>query len=69
MEVPRKTVDELKALMDRNEQVTIIDVRQPAAYRTSPWKIKGAVYVDPDDEQALMAAVGSLDKSAPIVVY
>lgn len=69
MDIPRITVDEVKAKMDRGESMIILDVRQPGAYSSSPRKIPGASYVDPNDEQALAAFARPLDKKTPIVTY
>lgn len=69
MDIPRITVEEVKAKMDRGDTMVILDVRQPAAYSTSPRKIKGAVYVDPNNDEALAAAAAPLDKQTPIVAY
>ncbi len=41
--VPRITVDELKAKLDRGESIVILDVRSGGAYRSSKVRIKGAV--------------------------
>ena len=35
MDVPRITVHELKAIMDKGEPITILDVRQSSGYSTS----------------------------------
>jgi len=69
MEVPRITVHELKAMMDKGESITILDVRQSSAYSTSSKKIKGAVYLDPNNDPAIMEFVKTLDKDSPIVTY
>jgi len=47
--VPRIPIDELKAKLDRGENVIIIDVRSPGGYDRSPVKIKGAIRIAPID--------------------
>src|SRR5262245_30451176 len=39
------TADELKAILTKNEPVTIIDLRSSATYYDDPSKIKGALHV------------------------
>ena len=43
--VPRITVQELKAKMDKGEDVVIIDVRAGREYEDSKIKIKGAIRI------------------------
>ncbi|HAK88531.1 MAG: hypothetical protein A2077_01795 [Nitrospirae bacterium GWC2_46_6] len=69
MEVPRITTDELKAMMDRGEALTILDVRQPGAYATGNKKIKGAVYLDPNNDAAIKEFAKGLDKNGTIIAY
>jgi rhodanese-related sulfurtransferase len=69
MEVPRITVDALKAMMDRGKEVTILDVRQPEAYASSNKKIKGSVYLDPNNDAAIKEFAKGLDKNSTIVAY
>jgi rhodanese-related sulfurtransferase len=69
MDVPRITVHELKAIMDKGELITILDVRQSSGYSTSSKKIKGAVYLDPNNDAAIMEFVKTLDKDSPIITY
>lgn len=69
MEVPRITVDELKAVMDRGDAVIILDVRQPESYAGSTKKIKGSVYLDPNNEAAIKEFAKGLDKNSAIVAY
>ena len=42
--VSRITVDELKAKLERNEPVTIIDVRSPEGFANSSTTIKGSIH-------------------------
>lgn len=69
MEVPRITVDELKAMMDRGDAVIILDVRQPESYASSTKKIKGSVYLDPNNDAAVREFAEGLDKDSTIVAY
>jgi len=69
MEVPRISVDELKTMMDKNDPVLILDVRGSAAYATSHRKIKGAVFLDPNDNDAINKYAETLDKNIPVVAY
>lgn len=43
----RITVKELKAKMDKGEDIVILDVRTSRSYMESKVKIKGAVRIDP----------------------
>lgn len=49
MEVTRVTVDEVKERMDRGEQFTFVDSRNPKAWEEAETKVAGAIRV-PDDE-------------------
>lgn len=69
MEVPRTTVDELKAMMDRDEPVIILDVRRPEAYASSDKQIKGAVRLDPENDAAIKEFAKGLEKNSAIVAY
>ncbi|MBI5640113.1 MAG: hypothetical protein HZA17_06800 [Nitrospirae bacterium] len=69
MEIPRISVDELKSMFDRGESVVILDVRQPEAYAGSNKKIKGAVYLDPNNDAAIKEYARGLDKNSTIVAY
>jgi rhodanese-related sulfurtransferase len=69
MEIPRTTVDELKAMMDRGEPVIILDVRRQEAYASSDKMIKSAVRLDPENDTAIKEFAKELDKNSTIVVY
>jgi predicted sulfurtransferase len=51
-EVKRITVKELKVLLDKNQPLTIIDVRMEYSYEESTTKIKGAMRIEPDEFEA-----------------
>lgn len=48
-EVPRITVRELKARLDRGESIVIVDVRSPGSYNSSKVRIKGAIRISPEE--------------------
>ncbi len=48
-EVPRITVQELKARLDGGEGIVIVDVRSPGSYNSSKIKIKGAIRISPEE--------------------
>lgn len=64
--VPRITVAELKAKLDRGEPVVILDVRSDGAYRSSKVRIKGAVRMDYSD---LSARSAQLPMGREIITY
>jgi hypothetical protein len=43
MEAPRVTVDEVKERMDRGEQLTFMDTRNPRAWGEAGTKLPGAI--------------------------
>jgi len=47
-DIPRITIQELKAKMDRAEDITILDVRSGEDYQASQYKIRGAVRIPLD---------------------
>jgi rhodanese-related sulfurtransferase len=49
MEATRVTVDELKERMNRGEQFTFIDTRNPKAWGEAETKLPGAIRVPADD--------------------
>ncbi len=65
-EAERITVDALKAMLEKNEPVTIIDARAPHDYETSDSKIKGAIRITLDEIEARAQA---LPKDREIVTY
>ena len=50
-DVPTLTKDELKAMLD-DPDVLVIDVRRAGDWKSSEFKIKGAVYSDPGNYSA-----------------
>lgn len=49
MEVTRVTVDEVKERLDRGEQFTFLDTRNPKAWGQSSAKLPGAIRVPADE--------------------
>lgn len=64
-DVPRMTVDELKARLD-DPDLIILDVRQDKDWAASASKIRYAIYADPDAYDEWGAAY---PKRQPIVLY
>lgn len=56
----------LKQMLDRGEQVLVIDVRQPDGYRTHPFSVPGSVRIPPSE---LPERYGELPRDRPIVLY
>lgn len=51
MEATRVTVDEVKARMDRGEQFTFLDTRNPTAWGEAETKLPGAIRLPADEVQ------------------
>ena len=51
MEVTRVTVDEVKERMDRGEQFTFVDTRNPKAWGEATMKLPGAIRIPSDEVQ------------------
>lgn len=49
MEVTRVTVDEVKERMNRGEQFTFVDTRNPKAWAEAETKLPGAIRVPADE--------------------
>lgn len=49
MEATRITVDEVKERMDRGEQFTFVDTRNPTAWGEATTKLPGAIRVGADE--------------------
>jgi rhodanese-related sulfurtransferase len=66
MEATRVTVDEIKERMDRGEQFTFIDVRNPNAWAEAETKLPGALRVPADEvEQDL----DQIPKDRSVITY
>jgi rhodanese-related sulfurtransferase len=57
MEATRVTVDEVKERMDRGEQFTFIDTRNPIAWGEAKTKLPGAVRVPVDEVEKHLAKI------------
>lgn len=64
--VPRITKEELKAKMDKGEDILILDVRTGGSYGGSKVKIKGAVRMSPDTADIWYK---DLPKNKEIITY
>ena len=62
----RITKEELKAKMDKGEDIVVLDVRVSSSYLDSMVKIKGAVRIDPD---SIARKYQSLPKDKEIITY
>ncbi|MEK6539327.1 MAG: rhodanese-like domain-containing protein [Deltaproteobacteria bacterium] len=49
MAIPRITKEELKAKMDKNEDLVIVDARAEDSYNLSNQKIKGSIRITLDE--------------------
>jgi|SRR5215213_5347867 len=65
-EVERVTVEELKAKIEKNEPVTVLDVRSEGSYESSDKKIKGAVRMLTDE---IGSRLKEIPRDAMIVTY
>ena len=57
MEATRITVDEVKERMDRGEQFTFVDTRNPQAWSDATTKLPHAIRVPADDVQQHLAQI------------
>ena len=65
-EVPRVTVDEVKARLDRGEPIAFVDSRSAHAWSTSDVQIPGSVRVPPDDAIKFLERV---PKNRSVITY
>ena len=56
-EADRITVEELKAKIEKNEPVTIIDLRSESSYESSDKKIKGSVRMITDEIESRLKEI------------
>ena len=54
MEATRVTVDEIKERMDRGEQFTFVDTRNPTAWSEAKTKLPGAIRVAADEVDSVI---------------
>ena len=65
-DVLRITVDELKRRMDKGEQFTVIDVRNPEAWAEADTVIPGAIRVPLDELEENLPRIPT---NRPVVAY
>jgi NhaP-type Na+/H+ or K+/H+ antiporter len=65
-EIPRLSVRELAAMLERQEPVLVVDVRKPGDLDRDPRRIPTAVHLAPDEAAARVA---ELAPAGPIVLY
>jgi rhodanese-related sulfurtransferase len=66
MEVTRVTVDEVKQRMDRGEQFTFLDTRNPQAWAEADTKLPGAIRIPANEvEQHL----DEIPKGRTVITY
>lgn len=57
MEATRVTIDEVKQRMDRGEQFTFVDTRNPQAWADAKTKLPGAIRIPADEVEQHVAEV------------
>ena len=57
MEATRVTIDEIKERMDRGEQFTFVDSRNPQAWAEAESKLPGAIRVPADEVEQHLAEI------------
>jgi rhodanese-related sulfurtransferase len=57
MEATRVTIDEVKARMDRGEQFTFVDARNPAAWAEAETKLPGALRIPADEVEQHLSEI------------
>jgi rhodanese-related sulfurtransferase len=65
-DAPRITVDEVKRRMDKGEQFTFVDTRNPQAWSESDSMLPGAIRVPVDK---LEENLPKIPKNKPVVTY
>jgi len=66
VEVTRVTVDEVKERMDRGEQFTFVDTRNPKAWGEATTKLPGAIRVPSDEVQQHL---GEIPHDRTVITY
>lgn len=66
MEVTRVTVDEVKERLDRGEQFTFLDTRNPKAWAEAETKLPGAIRVPADEVEHHM---GEIPRGRTVITY
>ena len=65
-DVERITVEQLKAKIEKNEPVFVIDSRSTGSYDGSEYKIKGSVRIP---ESEIEARIAEIPRDKPIVIF
>jgi rhodanese-related sulfurtransferase len=66
MEPTRVTVDEVRERMDRGEQFTFVDTRNPTAWGESDTKLPGAIRVPADEVDQHL---GEIPRDRVVITY
>jgi rhodanese-related sulfurtransferase len=66
MEATRVTVDEVKERMDRGEQFTFVDTRNPKAWAEAKTKLPGAIRVPADE---MNQHVSEIPRDRTVITY
>jgi len=66
MEATRVTIDEVRERIERGEQFTFVDTRNPKAWDESDAKLPGAIRVPADE---LEAHLGEIPRDRVVITY
>jgi rhodanese-related sulfurtransferase len=66
VEATRVTVDEVKERMDRGEQFTFVDTRNPQAWAEAETKLPGAIRVPADE---LEQRLNEIPRDRAVITY
>ena len=66
MEATRVTADEVKERMDRGEQFTFVDTRNPQAWGEAETKLPGAIRVPADEAERRL---GEIPRGRAVITY
>ncbi|MDQ2976332.1 MAG: rhodanese-like domain-containing protein [Acidobacteriota bacterium] len=66
MEATRVTVDEVKERMDRGEQFTFVDTRNPKAWAEAKTKLPGAIRVPSDEVEQ---HISEIPRDRTVITY
>ncbi len=66
MEIPRISVQEVNALLQKHDLVVFVDSRNPTAWANADSMLPGAIRVPADDIESHVAAI---PKDATVVAY
>ena len=66
MEATRVTVDEVKQRMDRGEEFTFIDTRNPKAWAEAETKLPGAIRIPAEEVQQY---INEIPRGRSVITY